>query len=201
MTPGQYYFPYLFKCDAFNSKLHPFALTASIGYNEADGMPHQLLISSTKGGNALLSIPFGATLMLHDHKLVYWETDTNLLDITELSLEGLQEDPWLLNTKIDLTALHTGRNEFNTHLETDCIVTFARKDSIVSDKASDEQFAIVIIQKGQVDILPFHWFNKLYSPYDYAWPATARLDFSAGKLYGEGMRLQPFCIDIDKSVL
>ena len=104
MTPEQCYFPYLFSLEAFNGKLCTFSLSAAIRYDEDTGMPEQLLISSITGGNILLSVPFGATVMLQEDKLFYWETDTNLVDIVEVGLEGLTEDPWVLNTKIDLAA-------------------------------------------------------------------------------------------------
>jgi hypothetical protein len=201
MTPEQFYFPYLFNLEAFNGKLRTFALSASIRYDEDTGMPEQLLISSITGGKILLLVPFGATLMLQEDKLVYWETDTNLVDMTELSLEGLNDDPWMMNTKIDLATLHIGKNEAKTYLDTDHIVTFARKDSIIYNKASYEQYAIVIIQKEQVNIIPFDWFNKTNSQYDYTWPATARLDLAGGKLYGQGMRMPAFCIDLDRTSL
>lgn len=201
MTPEQYYFPYLFNLEAFNGKLGTFALSARICYDKETGMPEQLLISSITGGKILISVPFGATLMLQEDKLLYWETDTNQVDIVELGLEGLNEDPWVLNTKIDLATLHIGKNHYRTYLDTGCIVTFTRKDSITYNKASYEQFAIVIIEKEQVNIIPFDWFNIANSQYDYTWPATARLDPAGAKLYGQGMRMPLFCIDLDRAVL
>ncbi len=201
MTPEQYYFPYLFNLKIFNGQLTPFGLSAAISYDKETGMPEQLLITNIKGGKTFLSIPFGTTLMLQDDRLVYWETDTNLVDIKELNLEDLNDDPWMMNTKIDLATLHIGKNEARTYLDTDRIVTFARKDSITYNKASYEQYAIVIIEKEQVNIIQFDWFNKSNSQYDYTWPATARLDLEAGKLYGEGMRMPAFCVELDKARL
>lgn len=201
MTPEQYYFPYLFNLDAFKAKLSPFSLSANIRYDDETGMPDQLLVSNISGEKILLSIPFGSTLMIEGARLFYWQTDTNLVDLVEVGLEGLQEDPWLLNTKIDLSILQIGKNEMLTYLDTGYIVTFARKDSITYNKASHEKFAIVIIEKEQVNIIPFNWFNKTNSQYDYTWPATARFDKATGKLYGQGMRMQPFCVELEKTCL
>jgi hypothetical protein len=201
MTPQQYYFPYLFKLDAFNGQLHPFQLSASVRYDQETGMPDQLLIGSITMEEIFLSIPFGATLMLQEDKLAYWETDTNLVNIVELSLVGLTADPWLLNTKIDLAALQIGKNEFRTYLDSSYLVTYSRKDSLTYSKASYEKFCIVIIEKEQVNIIPFDWFNKSNSQYDYTWPVTARIDLAGGKLYGQGMRMPAFCIDLDRTWL
>ncbi len=201
MTPEQFYFPYIFSLEAFNGKLIVFSLSASIRYDEDTGLPDQLLIQSSTEKKTFLSIPFGTTLMMQNGKLFYWETDTNLLDIVEVGLEGLTEDPWVLNTKIDLATLQIGKNKCRSYLDTESIVTFARKDSLTLNKASYEQYAIVIIEREQVNIIPFDWFNNSNSQYDYTWPATARLDATGAKLYGQGMRMPAFCVDLDRNTL
>lgn len=197
MTHEQYYFPYLFRLENFRNGLSPFGLTAIVHCDEETSMPDRLLLCRVEAAaKPLLSLPFGTTLMIANGRLLYWETDTNLLDISEVILNELTDDPWIMRTKIDLALLAIGKNEFSAQLDTAPLVTFARKSSISYNKASYEQYAVVIIQKEQVTIIPLDGFNKANSQYDYTWPAIARLNLDTGKLYGEGMRMPPFCITL-----
>jgi hypothetical protein len=139
--------------------------------------------------------------MLEDDKLFYWETDTNLVTVNQVSLNNLNVDPWVLNTKIDLSSLQLGKNKFATHLDIEYLVTYARKDSLLYNEDHCEKFAIIIIEKEQVNILPFDWFNTSSSEYDYVWPATARLDLYNGNLYGQGIRMADFCVELDTAWL
>jgi len=201
MTAEQYYFPYLFNTDSFNKKLAPFGLYSYVKYEEETKMPEELILAKVDFKDSLLNIAFGRTLMVQEDKLYHWETDTDGVAIDQISLNNLTSDPWVLNTKLDLSHLHLGKNEFKTHLGCNNFITYARKSGISYGQAAYEKFAIVIVAQEQVNLVPFHWFNQTHAEDDYVWPATARLDLAAGKLYGRGMRMPDFCIELHKALL
>ena len=139
--------------------------------------------------------------MVQGDKLFYWQTSNNQIDITQVSLFNLAEEPEIVNTKVDLERLHTGKNTVRTYLDIEYLVTYTRKDSITYDQGYYEKFVILLIKKEQITIMPFDWFNKTAGDYGYVWPATARLDQEKGILYGKGMRMSDFCVKLDKSCL
>ena len=200
MTPTQFYFPYFFILDKFNKTLLPFGLFSYSIYDEETKMPNELIISLKKDldnlKSNLLTIPFGSTLMIEMNKLFYWETDTNQINITQVELPTLFENPEILNTKIDLTKLDLGKNNVDTYLETDSLVAYVRKEDLTYQQEYFEKFVIVIIERNQVEMIPFDWFNKTGGDYGYVWPATAQFDRKNNLLYGQGMRMPDFKIAI-----
>lgn len=199
MTPTQYYFPYFFSLDTFGKELAPFGLHSSVSYDEKTQISKSLLVGEQNSPYTLLTIPFGATLMIERSKLFYWTTDTNQIDITQVDLVELADKPELLNTKIDLLELKLGRNAARTFLEVELLVTYARKEGLTYQQDYYENFVIVLIEKEQINLIPFDWFNKTGGDYGYVWPATARLE--SGKLYGQGMRMGNFTVELDKDCL
>jgi hypothetical protein len=199
MTPTQYYFPYFFQLDTFNKELATFDLSSFVAYDEKAQMPESLLLKKQTSKDPLLTIPFGATIMLERNKLFYWTTDTNLIDIVQVDVFSLDEEPELLNTKIDLSQLQLGKNHVKGYLDVDPLVTYARKEGLTYNQDYYENFVIVIIENGQIDLIPFDWFNKTGGDYGYVWPALARVD--KGKLYGQGMRMANFTVNLDKASL
>ncbi|OLY93652.1 hypothetical protein SAMN05444008_114138 [Cnuella takakiae] len=195
MTATQYYFPYFFQLDTFNKELASFGLLSSVTYDEKAQMLESLLLKKQTSKDPLLSIPFGATIMLERNKLFYWKTDTNLIDIVQVDLFSLNEEPELLNAKIDLSHLQLGKNHVKSYLDVGLLVTYVRKENLTYNKDYFENFVIVIIEQEQINLIPFDWFNKTGGDYGYVWPALARLD--TGKLYGQGMRMANFTVDLD----
>ena len=199
MTPTQYYFPYFFQLDTFNKGLASFHLSSFVTYDEKAQMPECLLLKKQSSKDPSLTIPFGATIMLERNKLFYWKTDTNLIDIVQVDLLSLNEEPELLNTKIDLSQLQLGKNHVRTYLDVDLLVTYARKESLTYNQEYFENFAIVIVEKETINLIPFDWFNKTGGDYGYVWPALARVH--NGKLYGQGIRMDNFTVELDKACL
>ena len=199
MTPTQYYFPYFFHLDAFNKELASFNVLSFVTYDEKVQVPEGLLLKKKTSKDPLLKIPFGATIMLERNKLFYWKTDTNLIDIVQVDLFSLNEEPELLNTKVDLSHLQIGKNYVRTNLDVDHLVTYARKEGLTYNQDHFENFIIVIVKREQINLMPFDWFNKTGGDYGYVWPALARVD--KGKLYGQGMRMANFTVDLDKASL
>ena len=106
MTPTQFYFPYFFHLDKFNKTLSSFDLSSYVTNDEKTKMPQDLIIiekkpfSFLKSKNTLLTIPFGATLMVQNDKLIYWSTDYGTLDITQVELSSLSNTPITTNKKL-----------------------------------------------------------------------------------------------------
>lgn len=207
MTPSQFYFPYFFNLDKFNKALSPFGLSSYVTNNDKTKMPEDLIItekkalSFLKSKTTLLTIPFGATLMVHNDKLNYWSTDYDTLDITQIQLSSLSNTPITTNKKIDLLKFSLGHNKVDTGLDLNDFVTYVRKEDLKYDQDYYEKFVLVFINKDDINILPFDWFNKTGGDYGYVWPATAQFDKERNKLYGHGMRMGDFTVDIDKASL
>ncbi|MFN0081544.1 MAG: hypothetical protein ACKVOM_03425 [Ferruginibacter sp.] len=207
MTPTQFYFPYFFNLDKFNKTLSSFGLSSYVTNNEKTKMPQDLIITEKKAlsffksKTTLLTIPFGATLMVQNDKLNYWSTGYDTLDITQIQLAKLADTPIILTRKIDLLKFSLGHNKFDTDLDLNSFVTYIRKENLKYDQEYYEKFVLVFINKDDINILPFDWFNKTGGDYGYVWPATAQFDKERNKLYGHGMRMGDFIIDIDKASL
>jgi len=199
MTPTQYCFPYFFTLQAFNKELSSFNLASSVTYDKKSQMPESLLLTEQRSTDVLLTVPFGATLMFESDKLFYWKTDTNLIDIVQVELSTLIEDPEVRNTKIDLSKFELGSSNIRTYLDVNQLVTYTRKDSVTYNQDYYENYVIVIIERERINLIPFDWFNKTGGDYGYVWPATARLD--EVRLYGQGMRMANFTVELDKACL
>jgi hypothetical protein len=200
MTEPQHYFPYFFNIDTFNKDLKSFGLSSYVTYNRKTQLPDDLLISRHGSKEALLTIPFGATIMVQEDILFYWKTDYDLIDITQANLNHIDSGNFL-NSKIDLTSFSVGHNSVNINLDLQNIVTFVRKEDLKYQQDYYEKFAIVIINNDDINIIPFDWFNKTGGDYGYVWPAIVRLDTSKCTLYGQGMRMDEFKVQLDKRCL
>jgi hypothetical protein len=207
MTPTQFYFPYFFNLEKFNKTLSSFGLSSYVTNNEKTKMPQDLIITEKKAlsffksKTTLVTIPFGATLMIQNDKLNYWSTGYDTLYITQIQLAKLADTPIILTRKIDLLKFSLGHNKFDTDLDLNSFVTYIRKENLKYDQEYYEKFVFVFINKDDINILPFEWFNKTGGDYGYVWPATAQFDKERNKLYGHGMRMGDFIIDIDKASL
>ena len=201
MTPTQHYFPYFFHLDTFNKEIKTFGLSSSLKINNKTHIPDTLSISKNDSQEAVLTIPFGATLMIDGDKLLYWTTDYDTLDITQAQLIQLENSTSLLNKKIDLTSLSLGHNKMEADLHLNNFVTYVRKENLKYEQDYYEKFVIVIIKNHDINIIPFDWFNKTGGDYGYVWPATARLDNINCKIYGQGMRMSDFTIDLVKACI
>ena len=150
MTPTQYCFPYFFTLQAFNKELSSFNLVSSVTYDKKSQMPESLLLTEQRSTDVLLTVPFGATLMFESDKLFYWKTDTNLIDIVQVELSTLIEDPEVRNTKIDLSKFELGSSNIRTYLDVNQLVTYTRKDSLTYNQDYYENFVIVISDQAPV---------------------------------------------------
>ncbi len=204
MTPSQFYFPYFFTLDKFNKAISPFGLSSHITFNDKTEIIDSLVITKKdlfKSMPTLLEIPFGATIMVQNNILTYWSTDYDILNISQFGLSNLSDTIQIKNQKVSLLQFSLGHNKLDTDLDLVDFVTYIRKEDLKYDQDYYEKFVLVFINKGDINIIPFESFNKSGGDYGYVWPATAQLDKEKGKLYGQGMRMGDFEIDIDKAFL
>lgn len=207
MTPIQYYFPYFFDLESFNKQLAKIGLISYVIWNDKIKMPSELVIvkkrflNFRKSEKRLLTIPFSVTLTVQNNKLIYWPTDSNELNIVQVDFSQLDSQPIIFNTKIDLLKLSAGKNTLKTYLDITILSAFARIDTIRYDQEYFENLAIILVESETVSLLPFDCFNQTSGDYGYVWPATARIDKEKGILYGQGMRMSDFTVDIEPAYL
>ena len=200
MTPQQFYFPYFFNLDEFKQIIHPFGLAADVQFDEK-GIARGLAIIKRKflqyfsSKEIMLVLPFGATLMVREDKLWYWDTDYNTMDLYQVSLSYLTTGAEILHEHIALS-LSSFRHESASGLEISELVTFVRLKELRYDLDYYDQFAIIMIDGNTSRIIPFDSFNRNGGDYGYVWPALARFDLAAFKIYGSGMRMSDFIIDL-----
>jgi hypothetical protein len=100
------------------------------------------------------------------------------------------------NERLDLRQFSLGQNKFKSSLDINELVLFARKTELKYNQDYYEKFVIVVIDLDKIEITPFDWFNKTGGDFGYVWPAVARYDRKNRKLYGRGMRMNDFVIEI-----
>ncbi|WP_430401180.1 hypothetical protein [Flavobacterium sp.] len=204
MTPEQYYFPYFFNQKELNKSIRKIGLNTLVKFDIKTKMAKELIITkkrefkffwSSEEKN-LLSIPFGTSLMIIDNEIIFWKTETDFIEISKANLLELENEPKIFNTKINISKLEIGQNIFNTELDLNNFVTFLRKDDLKYDQDYYENFVILIINKENVELVPFDTFNKKGGDYGYVWPAIARIDVGKKIIYGKGMRMSDFTIEL-----
>ena len=207
MTASQFYFPYFFDLDKFNDLLAQFGLSSYLKMDDRIKMGKELVVTKKsflnflKHKSTLLIIPFGATLMIQNGKLFYWSTEYNKIDIRRIGLKNLLDTAICESQCIDLSQYLIGHNKFENRLDLVDFVTYVRKEDLKYDQAYYEKFILVFINKDDINLIPFDWFNKSGGDYGYVWPAIAKFDKENFKLYGQGIRMSDFVVDIEKACL
>ena len=203
MSPKQYYFPYFFDDKDFNDALKSLGLSSYVIYNDKIQMPNELILikhkffGSSKSQTKLLAIPFGMTMMFLNNELLYWDADYDQINLNKVSLVRLSADSPIVHDDIDISKLCIGHNTIDTKIKIGHFATFVRKEDLRYDQDYFEKFVIVRIENNDLHIIPFEWFNKTGGDYGYVWPATARLDETKSLLYGQGMRMANFTVDLN----
>ncbi len=196
MTTQQYYFPYFFDLAIFNDSLMTFGLFAKQSINSKTQLPDRLDIYQLETKNSLLTIPFGVTLTISNDAIIYWTMEYDTIDLTKFDLNLPADIQGAKTERLDLRQFALGQNEFKSSLDINELVLFARKTELKYNQDYYEKFVIVLIDKQKLEIIPFDWFNKTGGDYGYVWPAVARYDSNNRKLYGRGMRMNDFVIEI-----
>jgi len=142
-----------------------------------------------------LTVEYFFCLMIDlNNNLIIWHTDEDELFISKLSLIERQVNR--LDFKIDLHKYEIGKYELEENYNLSYFITYVRKGNIKYDLDYYERFAIVIIEKETMNIIPFDWFNKSGGDYGYVWPAVAQLNVDKYELIGKGMRMADFKIQL-----
>jgi hypothetical protein len=207
MTPNQFYFPYFFDLEKFNDLLTEFELSSFVTMDDKTKIPKELVVTKKsilnflKPKSPLFTIPFGVTLMIQNDYLFYWSTEYNKIDIIRIDLKNLLDATIIESQNINLLRYSIGHNNFDNKLDLIDFITYVRKDDLKYDQAHYEKFMLVFINKDDINLIPFDWFNKSGGDYGYVWPAIAKFDKVNFKLYGQGMRMSDFVVDIEKACL
>ena len=202
MTPKQYYFPYFFNQNELNKSLKEFGLSTKVVIDRKTKMANRLIITETtkfnlfKKENELLEIPFGTTLMIVNSELIYWKTEEDIIDIVKVDLKELRNAVETQNSVINISTMKIGNNVYQSYLGLNNFVTFVRKSNLKYDQEYFENFVIIIINQQDIKLIPYEEFNKKGGDYGYVWPAILRMDIENKKLYGKGMRMTDFEINI-----
>jgi hypothetical protein len=149
----------------------------------------------------LLIIPFGTILIIQNNNLFYWTTDYDKINIKRINLKNIFDNVICDYQNIDLLQYSLGHNKFENKLELKDFIMYARKSDLIYDQEYYEQFTLVFINNNDINLIPFDWFNKSRGDYGYVWPAIATFDKEKSRLYGQGMRMSDFKIDIEKNSL
>ena len=204
MTSEQYYFPYFFNHREFNNSLKKYGLNTLVIFNKKTEIAEELVITKKGTFNLfgkekhVLKISFGTTLMIADNELIYWNIDEEVIDIVKINLTELTQNIESMNSKIDISNMNLGNNIYQTYLGLNNFVTFARKNDLKYDLDYYENFVVVVINNENIKLIPFEKFNKIGGDYGYVWPAIAKIDVNNGKLYGKGMRMTDFEIELNQ---
>ena len=198
MTAQQYYFPYFFDQIEFDRSITKFGLESKLICNNQNKFDQKLfLIEKQLFGclsevKILAEIPFGFTLMIDGDNLVYWNAANGLIEITKLDLTKVKSDLEIFNTAIDISSLPFGVSAYSNELDLENFVTFMRKSDLKYDLDYFENFAVVMINQNTITLIAFDSFNKVKGDYGYVWPAVARIDLEMNLLFGRGMRMTDF---------
>lgn len=208
MSPIQYFFPYFFNQEAFNTQLQQFGLSSYIIYN-TDGSLKSVKVIKLGSFQAFkklidyVEMPHWTIFMIQKNKLIYWTTDSNHLKITQVNLSDLNlRDTRPLNAELEINTIDnlelaiTNLGHIPGEMVLEDFVTFVRMKEIQYEQDYCDNYGIVRISGTNVSITPFDWFNKKGADYGYVWPAVAQLDESGKKLFGRGMRMADFVVDL-----
>ena len=202
MTPKQYYFPYFFNQNELNKSLKEFGLSTKVVIDRKTKMANRLIITETtkfnlfKKENELLEIPFWTTLMIVNSELIYWKTEEDIIDIVKVDLKELRNAVETQNSVINISTMKIGNNVYQSYLGLNNFVTFVPKSNLKYDQEYFENFVIIIINEQDIKLIPYEELNKKGGDYGYVWPAILRMDIENKKLYGKGMRMTDFEINI-----
>jgi hypothetical protein len=202
MTPVQYHFPYFIELSKFNADLTPLEWKARIeipqSKNESEILFVEPIVIKSKSGKVGSSIrfDFGTFLMVQDYLLYAWRRYEDGLLIRQYDLR--EEDPGvsLLEEFVDITATEPGRQAHSTRIGYHHFVTFIRKPNLIVREDYHERYVIVLLHEDNLTVIPFNSFNETGGDPLYMWPALATLDLDAGKLYGHGMRMGSFTVQL-----
>ena len=203
MTSEQYYYPYFFNQLNFNDSIKKFGLNSLVIFDKKTELAKELIITKKNRFNLfgkekeLLKIPFGTLLMIVENELIYWKIDEEIIDIVKINLNELNENIQSMNFKIDISKMSLGTNIYQTYLGLNNFATFVRKNDLKYDLPYYESYVIVIIENEKVKLIPYDKFNKLGGDYGYVWPAIAKIDTQNKKLYGKGMRMDDFELELE----
>lgn len=202
MTPVQYHFPYFIELSQFNADLAPLKWIARIEIPPSKNESEILhLAPMAVKGEAEMIVPslrfdFGAFLMVQDHILYAWRRYEDGLLIRQYDLREVNPELSMLEEFIDIMATEPGRHAHTTRMTYHHFVTFIRKPNLIVKEDYYERYVIILLHEELLTLIPFDTFNETGGDPLYMWPALATLEPETGKLYGHGMRMGSFTVQV-----
>ncbi len=207
MTPIHYHFPYFIELSKFNADLAPQRWVARImppqNKNEGECILLEPIVVSDEAGKEipLLRFDFGIFLMVQRHLLFAWRRYEDGLLIRQYDLREVDPGISMLEEFIDIIATEPGRHSRSTSLTYHHFVTFIRKPNLMVREDWYERYVIVLLHEDFISVIPFDSFNETGGDPLYMWPALASLEVESGKLYGHGMRMGSFDVQLELGML
>jgi hypothetical protein len=202
MTPVQYHFPYFIEFSQFDADLAPFQWIARIeipqNKNESEILvvEPQEMKDETRKVSTALRFDFGTFLMVQGHLLFAWRRYRDGLLIRQYDLREADPQISMLEEFVDIAATDPGTHAHSSRLAYQHFVTFIRKPNLTVHEDYHERYVIVMLHEETITIIPFASFNETGGDPLYMWPALATLDPDTGKLYGHGMRMGSFTVQV-----
>lgn len=193
ITPVQYCFPYFFDEKQFKQQIEEFGLLYRLTIDEKNKVFNPLLVFNLSDFS--LQINYFTYLMFDLYgNLIVWNTEEDLISISKINFTDGVVNKFDFTIKLKDFAI--GKSQLDTDYTLSNFVSYVRKSDIKYELDYYENFAIVIIDGVNINIMPFDWFNKTGGDYGYVWPATAQLDLRSFELKGKGMRMSDFKIQL-----
>ncbi len=202
MTPIQYHFPYFIEPGNLNADLAPLQWIARIEIPQSKNESEILVLEpigikdETGKPGPPLRFDFGTFLMVQGHTLFAWSRYEDGLLIRQYDLREENPGSSMAEDFIDIMTTDTGKHQRPTRMAYHHFVTFIRKPNLIVKEDYHEQYVIVLLHEDVVNIIPFDNFNETGGDPLYMWPALATLDPDTGKLYGHGMRMGSFTVQL-----
>lgn len=168
-------------------------ILCKIEFDKEKGIYKPLQLFDNNGFKLTVEYFFHLMVDLNNNLLI-WSTNEDELFITKVSLIGNRLNR--LDFQIYLRKYEAGKYQLERDYNLSYFITYVRKPTIKYDLTYYENFAVIIIDKSEISIVPFDWFNKTGGDYGYVWPATAQLNIDTYELMGKGTRMADFKIQL-----
>jgi len=202
MTPVQYHLPYFIELSKFNADLASHQWIANIEIPKSKNESEMLILEpmgiNDEAGKAspALRFDFGTFLMVQGHFLFAWRRYEDGLLIRQYDFR--EEDPGIAMAEdfIDIITTDPGKHPRPAMMAYHHFVTFIRKPNLNVKVDYHERYVIILLHGDCITVIPFDSFNETGGDPLYMWPALATLDPDTGKLYGHGMRMGSFTVQL-----
>lgn len=201
LTPYQHHFPHFLDISRLHADLKPSGLRPVIHLdpNTKEDVLALKKTDKTTGDVAsqpTITIGAGTFLMVDGAYFYGWQRFTNGLLIRQFKLHEEDIHASMQEDFIDILEYPPGIHHRKSSLRYRHFVTFVRKSNLHVAEDWYERFVILYLHEDQMQIIPMDAFNETGGDPMYVWPALASLNPETMILYGHGMRMGSFQINL-----